>query len=74
MLDSADTDQILAFFASEGERSNPEKQCAAPSPSGLPSAEPSSQPSAGPSGSPSAGPSGSPSAGPSGSPAASPSG
>jgi Protein of unknown function (DUF3105) len=63
MLDSLDTNQILAFFATEDERSNPEKQCAAPSPSGIPSAEPSSQPSSGPSGS----------AGPSGSPAASPS-
>jgi Protein of unknown function (DUF3105) len=64
MLDSLDTDQILAFFMSEGERGNPEKQCPAPSPSGQPSTEPSSQPSAGSSGS----------AGPGGSPAASPSG
>jgi len=70
MLDSLDTDQILAFFESEGERSNPEKQCPAPSPSGQPSAEPSTQPSAGPSGA--AGHSGA--AGPSGSPAANPSG
>jgi hypothetical protein len=51
MLDSADTDQILAFFMAEGERTNPERQCAAPSPS----AEPSSQPSAAPSAAPSAG-------------------
>ena len=68
MLDTLDTDQILTFFMGEGERSNPEKQCAAPSPS----AEPSSPPSAGPSGS--AGPSDPPAASPSGSPAASPSG
>ncbi len=62
MLDSADTDQMLAFFMAEGERTNPEKQCAAPSPSGEPSSPPSAEPSgsAGPSGSP-AGPSGSPS-------------
>jgi len=50
MLDSADTDKILAFFTAEGERTNPEKQCAAPSPSAVPSsAVPSSQPSAVPS-------------------------
>jgi len=64
MLDTLDTDQFLAFFASEGERSNPEKQCAAPSSSAEPSAQPSSQTSAGPS--LSAGPSGSPVASPSG--------
>lgn len=38
-LDRLDTTQILAFFAQQGERTNPEPQCAAPSES--PSAEPS---------------------------------
>jgi hypothetical protein len=47
MLDSADTDKILAFFLAEGERTNPEKQCAAPSPSAGPSSQPSVVPSAG---------------------------
>jgi hypothetical protein len=73
MLDAPDTDQILAFFKSEGERTNPEKQCAAPSPSAESSSQPSAEPggSAAPSGSPPAGESGSPAASP---PAASPSG
>jgi len=46
MLDSAETDNILAFFMAEGERTNPEKQCAAPSPSAEPSSQPSAVPSA----------------------------
>jgi hypothetical protein len=52
MLDSLDTDKILAFFMAEGERTNPEKQCAAPSPSAEPSGQPSAVPSAGQSPSP----------------------
>jgi hypothetical protein len=54
MLDSADTDQILAFFTVEGERTNPEKQCAPPSPSAEASSPPSVAPSAGQSASPAA--------------------
>jgi hypothetical protein len=38
-LQTLDTDQILAFFAQQGERTNPEKQCLAPS--AAPSAAPS---------------------------------
>jgi hypothetical protein len=34
--DDLDTDQILAFWAAEGERTNPEPQCAPPSPSSEP--------------------------------------
>jgi len=33
LLDTLDTDQILAFYQEFGERTNPEPQCAAPSPS-----------------------------------------
>jgi hypothetical protein len=36
-LDTLDTDQILRFYAEEGEKTNPEPQCATPSPSPSPS-------------------------------------
>jgi hypothetical protein len=39
-LDTFDASQILAFFAQNGERANPEQQCAAPSPSPGPSDTP----------------------------------
>ena len=61
-LDTPDTAAALEFFQLEAERTNPEKQCQAPSPS------PSPSPSPGGSASPSA-----PAASPSESPAASPS-
>ena len=79
LLDAPDTDQILAFFQTEGERANPEKQCAAPSPGTEPSTAPSGSAGASPAPSGSAGaspaPSGSAGASPapSGSAAASPS-
>jgi hypothetical protein len=60
MLDSADTDQILAFFMSEGERTNPEKQCPAPSPSAEASPSPSAASSVGQSASPAVSPAASP--------------
>ena len=69
LLDSPDTDQILAFFQTEGERANPEKQCAAPSPGTEPSTAPSGSAGASPAPSGSAGAS----PAPSGSAAASPS-
>jgi hypothetical protein len=61
-LDELDTTQILDFFEIWGERSNPEKQCAAAS--AAPSAEPSAAPSseASPETSPSTGTESSPSA------------
>ena len=61
-LDTFDTKAILSFFGQEAERTNPEPQCASPSPgaSGSPaasgagaSASPSTEPSASPSASPS---------------------
>lgn len=63
LLDTLDTNEILRFWATEGERTNPEPQCAppSPSPSGEPSAAPSSAPSSAPSASPSEAPSPSPS-------------
>ncbi len=71
-LQTLDTAAILEFYRIWGEKTNPEAQCAAPSPSA--SASPSGSPSASPSGSPSASPSGSPSASPSAGASASPSG
>lgn len=74
-LQTLDKNLVYRFFLQEGERTNPEPQCLAPSASPGPSASPSV--SAAPSGSPSPSPSGSPaasgSASPSASPAASPS-
>ena len=71
-LDTIDQAAILDFYARYGERANPEKLCASPSPSAEPGASGSAAPSAAPSASPSAAPTASPAA-PSASPAASPS-
>lgn len=53
-LDTLDTNQILAFFAQQGERTNPEPLCAKPTatpgPTGTPA--PSASPTAAPSGTP----------------------
>jgi Protein of unknown function (DUF3105) len=67
-LDSFDTKAILSFYEQEGERTNPEPQCASPSPatSGSPAASPGATAA-------SPGASASPSTEPSASPAASPS-
>jgi hypothetical protein len=46
-------DQIIKFYETEGETTNPEPQCARPSPSVAPSAGPSAGPSAAPSAAPS---------------------
>jgi hypothetical protein len=76
-LDTLDTDEILRFYAEEGERTNPEPQCSGASPSPSPSASPAASPSASPAGSaspqPSASPSPESSAAPSTSPSPSPS-
>lgn len=45
-LDSLDTQTILAFFQQQGERYNPEKQCAAPSPTPGASSAPTGSPAA----------------------------
>jgi hypothetical protein len=55
-LETLDTNLILEFFRTEGERTAPEIQCTPPSPSPPPSS-PSTSPSTAPSGSPSATPS-----------------
>ena len=70
-LDSFDTKAILSYFEQEGERTNPEPQCASPSPgaSGSPAASSGASPAS--SGATAASPS--PSTEPSASPAASPS-
>ena len=59
-LESFDTAQILAFFQQQGERSNPEKLCAAPTPTPAPTGTPG--PSTTPAPSTSTEPSGSPEA------------
>jgi hypothetical protein len=67
-LDTLDTQRVLDFFAAEGERGNPEPQCAAsPPPAGAPppAASPSPDASASPGVSPSPGPSVAPDASPS---------
>lgn len=46
-LDSLDTDQILAFFAQQGERTNPEPLCAKPTPTPAATAEPTPTPTPG---------------------------
>jgi hypothetical protein len=51
-LDTLDQAKILAFWEQWGERTNPEKQCAAPSPSAAASTEPSAAGSIAPSPSP----------------------
>ncbi|HEY5627885.1 MAG TPA: DUF3105 domain-containing protein [Candidatus Limnocylindrales bacterium] len=51
-LQTLDTQQILAFFAQQAERTNPEPQCAAPT--AVPSAAPSASPAASDAGSPAA--------------------
>jgi len=51
-LNTLDVNQIKAFYATQGERYNPEPQCTRPSPG--PSGAPSSAPSVGPSSEPSA--------------------
>ena len=69
LLNTLDTAKILDFYATEGERTNPEPQCTAPSasPSTAPSTAPSSAPSSSvaPSSAPSTEPSVAPSAAPS---------
>jgi hypothetical protein len=74
-MTTLDRDQIIKFYETEGETTNPEPQCARPSPSAAPSAGPSSAPSGATGSSPSAAPVISPSAEPSSAPtpAASPS-
>lgn len=51
LLDSLDKQKIVDFYNEWGEKTNPEKQCASPSPSAVPSPSASSGASAGPSGS-----------------------
>ena len=55
LLNTLDTTKILQFYATEGERTNPEPQCTAPSagPSSAPSSAPSTEPSVAPSAAPS---------------------
>jgi hypothetical protein len=76
-MTTLDTNAVLDFYAAWGEKTNPEQQCSAPSPSASPgdSASPgaSASPSATTSPSASASPSPSPSASPSTEPSASPS-
>jgi len=64
-MSTLDTNAVLDFYATWGEKTNPEQQCA-PTPS--PSAGSSANPSASPAASPSTEPSASPSTGPSASP------
>jgi len=54
-MNTLDVNEIKTFYATEAERTNPESQCArpSPSPSGAPSSAPSSAPSAGSSSAPS---------------------
>lgn len=49
LLDTLDTAKILDFYRTEGERTNPEPQCAPPSPSPAASPEPPASPSPSPS-------------------------
>jgi hypothetical protein len=51
-LQTFDPDEILAFYQEWGEKTNPEPQCAGPSPSAEPSGSPSAAPSASPSSAP----------------------
>ncbi len=53
LLDTLDTAKILEFYDTYGERTNPEPQCAAPSPSPSPESSPSPSPEASPLPSPS---------------------
>ncbi len=48
-LDTLDREAIVAFWAQQGERTNPEPQCARPTPTPLPTAPPSDSPSPSPS-------------------------
>jgi Protein of unknown function (DUF3105) len=63
-MNTVDKDLVEQFYATEGETTNPEAQCARPSPSVAPSAGPSAEPSsstAGPTAVPSLAPTASPS-------------
>ena len=46
-LDSLDTSQILAFYSQQGERTNPELLCAAPTDTPAPATEPTASPTPG---------------------------
>ncbi len=63
-LQSLDTDQINAFFAQQGERTNPEPLCARPTPTPAPTATPGPSASTSPSASPTAAPTEAPTAAP----------
>jgi hypothetical protein len=72
-MTTVDRDQIIQFYTTEGETTNPEAQCTRPSPSAAPSAAPSGSAGSSPAASPSAVPSVEPSVAPSAAPSASPS-
>jgi len=68
-LQTLDTQEILTFWAQEGERTNPERQCPAPTATPAPSASATAAPSATPTGSPAGSPAASATSSPSASPA-----
>jgi len=61
-LQTLDTAQVVAFFNQQGERSNPEKACAVPSPTPGPTAAPTTVPTAAPTTAPTTAPTAGPSA------------